>query len=72
MKVMEIDTDTPFQKKRIRRSKYPLETMAVGDSFIVETPTVRSYLSKFSRYDEQGRKFATRRVEDGYRVWRLS
>jgi hypothetical protein len=71
MSEMKIEAKVPYQKKRERRSKYPLAGMEVSDSFVVETPVIRSFLSKFSRYDEQKRKFSTRRSGDVYRVWRV-
>jgi hypothetical protein len=52
--------------------------MEVGDSFFVAygDMDVKSFLqtsrSLISRYGKMyGRKYATRRLEDGFRVWRI-
>lgn len=73
MSEVEIESGVEFQARRKRRSKYPLDEMDVGDSFVVEKPTIRPHLSRFMKADDAGRKFATRKTDDGgLRVWRVS
>lgn len=59
-----------------RNPKYPFRDMEVGDSFLVATKQDRerakATLWYFTRSNiGKGRKFASRKVDDGYRIWRL-
>lgn len=52
--------------------KYPFEKLEIGDSFLVPnktTNTFGSFLSYWSR--RLKRKFISRKVEGGVRVWRI-
>jgi hypothetical protein len=52
-------------------SKYPLDEMEVGDSFLVEGGTVKNLSCTIRAHAKKvGGKFATRTVEGGVRVWR--
>ena len=60
-----------------RENQFPLDHMEVGDSFLItgdedfvtrKGKTVRSSVAYYSR--RTGRKFLTRKVTDGVRVWR--
>ena len=74
---MELERGVPFPSQSLRVSKYkfPLGEMEVGDSFHVEVKSVtflNSARSLISRYGKAfSRKFATRVVDDGFRVWRI-
>ena len=53
--------------------KYPLDIMEVGDSFLVPLEKRASAASMCSKYRKaSGKKFITRKVEGGFRVWRVS
>ena len=54
-----------------RKNKYPFDAMEVGDSFFIKDRTVKN----FSRYcgvhgKRLARKFVSRTVDGGVRVWR--
>lgn len=56
-----------------RKTKYPLMTMEVGDSFKVplsKMKAARVVVSKTQRSTD--RKFATRILADGFGVWRVA
>ena len=60
-----------------RRSKYPFDSMAVGDSFFISAERSRK---EYSRYGSTvgaatkrlNRKFTIRQVDGGFRVWRTA
>ena len=53
-----------------RIAKYPWEIMAVGDSFLMETPSGRTGCS-LNRKRCPDRKFTQRKTKEGTRVWRI-
>ena len=71
----EIEKGVPLAAKRAYDHKYPFSSMEIGDSFFApcdETARNRittsvSYASK--RY---GTKYVTRKVDGGFRVWRIA
>jgi hypothetical protein len=74
---MELERGVPFPAQSLRVSKYkfPLGEMEIGDSFFVEVKTdsfLNSARSLISRYGKTfSRRFATRVVDNGFRVWRI-
>jgi hypothetical protein len=65
---IQIDHDKPIPADR--RSKYPWEQMAVGDSFFA--PKKPQYLfSSCKNKSRGGRRYIVRTVEGGCRVWRV-
>jgi hypothetical protein len=59
----------------VRASKYPFRDMEVGDSFFVEGDGAAATLVRYASVNEQrksGKRFSTRRVEGGYRCWRIA
>lgn len=77
-KVMyEIEKNIPLVRKALgRNAKYPLASMEIGDSFVVplkypgQRTVVNSVVSSFGK--NHGRKFATRRIDNSVRVWRVA
>ena len=68
----EIEKNIPT----VRAYKYPFRDMEIGDSFLV--PCVDDRAAKIDRSKISGaawylrpKKFSTRRVEGGIRVWRV-
>lgn len=57
-----------------RESKYPLGEMDVGDSFLLSEGTVKtaSHIVVAGNKRFPDRKFASRTVEGGVRVWRVA
>jgi hypothetical protein len=56
----------------IAKNGYPFGEMEVGDSFLAEAKLlqrVRFAASKFGK--DHNKKFATRQVPEGVRVWRV-
>lgn len=73
---MNIEKDIPLPTPRTGRARYPFREMKVGDSFSVPTEKdrqrVRATLWHYTRTGTgKGRRFATRKVNEGYRVWRI-
>ena len=67
----KIDKRVPLPLARL--GKYPWREMQVGDSFLVEREDQRAMGAKASTAGRRlGRKFATRVVEGGIRVWRVA
>lgn len=62
--MIKIDKNIPIPPKRGRPKKYPFDEMEVGDSCLVKTKGVLS-----RRID--GKRFTTRTVKGGVRVWRV-
>ena len=55
-----------------RKTKYPFESMQVGDSFFVKDGTVKTLSRSCGIYGKRlNRKFTSRTVEGGARVWRV-
>jgi len=74
---MEVEKGVPFpgQSMRVSKYKFPLGEMEIGDSFYVEIKSetfLSSARSLISRYGKTfKRKFATRAMDGGFRVWRI-
>ena len=73
---MKIEKGVPMPESNNLRGKYPFEQMEIGDSFVihdVQGRNVRTALSNAVAYyqNKSQQKFATRRVDGGWRVWRL-
>jgi len=63
----KIEKGVPFAKKG-----YPFGEMEVGDSFLADAALLerlRSAASMFGK--DHNKKFATRQVPEGVRVWRV-
>ena len=55
-----------------RKTKYPFESMQVGDSFFVKDGTVKTLSRSCGTYGKRlERKFTSRTVNGGARVWRV-
>ena len=55
-----------------RKTKYPFESMQVGDSFFVKDGTVKTLSRSCGTYGKRlERKFTSRTVDGGSRVWRV-
>lgn len=56
-----------------RRDRYPFGAMEVGDSFAVPTRKVRAAISSASQHGKRtGRKYVSRKSDDGIRIWRVA
>ena len=66
---IEKDVEMPVQKRRTHR--YPFASMEVGDSFLTTEPKqlIQPAASAAGRYSDK--KFVTRAVQGGIRVWRV-
>lgn len=56
-----------------QKTKYPLEQLAIGDSFLCpKTTKSKNITSLCVAYSKKtGFKYTVRKVEDGLRVWRI-
>lgn len=72
--MLTIDTQVPAPRARERQS-YPFMDMRVGDSFLITDPELvrnaRSAAWMFGKR-HQGVRFSCRRVEGGWRLWRVA
>ncbi len=64
----KIEKNIPIKGTK-RPSKYPFDKMQVGDSFLVDNEKAGSIRSLIYRVG--GKKFRTRSVKGGIRVWRV-
>lgn len=83
--MLPIETSIPIPDLNARKRVYPFAEMKTGDSFLVPVPAEPGDTFKVRRKRKQafvserirrcraasGRKFATRQVDDGVRVWRI-
>jgi hypothetical protein len=70
----KIEENIPFPTVfSLRHSKYPFEQMKVGDSFFVPgiNSTQFSYALRAPNKGAENKRFASRTVEGGVRVWRI-
>ena len=74
---MIIEKNMPIPQKDIRKEKYPLDSMDVGDSFFIQSDKkdiakMRNSVSSATTYKafKTEMKFCVRSVEGGVRVWR--
>ncbi len=67
---MKIDKNIDIPE--YKNTTYPFGELEIGDSFLVDTVTKTSQFSSFVSYArlKTGKKFVTRAVEGGVRVWR--
>jgi len=68
-----IDHDVPIPAIT-RMSKYPFDDMEVGDSFTIlpeASKNISSAIGAYCRKRSDGRKFITRSIEGGVRIWRV-
>jgi hypothetical protein len=73
---MEVEKGVAFPStSKVSKYRFPLGEMDIGDSFFVEAREgsfLNSARSLISRYGKTfSRKFATRVVDGGFRVWRI-
>lgn len=70
----KIEKNIPFEHAVSTRSSYPLAALDIGDSFLVadmmQRQVVRSSAYMFGR--RYNRKFKTKAVDGGVRVWRIA
>lgn len=73
---ISIEKDVPIQRSRIDMEVYPFADMEIGDSFLAtkenskKPQVVRS--AAYEAGKRLGRKYVTRTVEGGIRVWRTA
>jgi hypothetical protein len=75
--MFDVQPDVPMpppHRHRRKASKWPFERMAIGDSFLVADPAqwdrTQQCASIYGR--RLKRKFTTRKMDDGLRVWRVA
>lgn len=69
--MITIEKNIPFPK--VSSTKYPFLDLEVGDSFFVPDMTTSSISSNIQRFRLKypDRKWSTRTVSGGIRVWRI-
>lgn len=84
MSEFKIDKDVPMPRKQnggTGNARFPLHQLEVGDSFCVpfeegrESHKTRSVVSNAVaafQLRNASKKFAVRKVDDGYRLWRTA
>lgn len=74
MSEFTIDKGIPVPKQvgTGRKTKYPFDLMEVGDSFFIKDTKVKTISCSCGIYGKRlNRKFTSRTVEGGARVWRV-
>lgn len=69
---IKIEKNVPLSG-RANNGKFPFYKMEIGDSFSVgfdDRLSLRSMASSYGR--KNGKKFTTRKSDDGIRVWRIA
>ena len=79
--MIQIEKNIPMPEGRATGMRYPYADMEVGDSFYVETngtnelATARrlrgSSHAFVNRKGGEGQKFSVRKMDNGFRVWRV-
>lgn len=76
--MITIEKNIPMPEAR-SKGRYPYADMQVGDSFYLETKGVdeigvarRLRGSSFLYGKKSGAKFSVRKMDDGFRVWRVA
>jgi len=75
--MMQFDKNVPMPSAREEYKSYQFDRMEVGDSFYVADPDgktahrIQTQVSYQKRYGATAKRFTTRRVGDGIRVWRV-
>jgi hypothetical protein len=71
--MLRVDSGIPLPAEA-QREKYPFPVMAVGDSFLLtDAASAKNARSAAWMYSKRhGSRFSCRRVEDGWRVWRVA
>lgn len=71
--MLRVDSGIPLPAEA-QREKYPFPIMAVGDSFLLtDAASAKNARSAAWMYSKRhGSRFSCRRVEDGWRVWRVA
>lgn len=70
-----IEKDVPLQRAHKIKAIYPLDDMSVGDSFLVPggvQGVVSGALVRRTKTGPKGRRYTTRIVDGGIRVWRVA
>lgn len=67
----QIEAGVPTPPKRCQSTKYPFSEMSAGDSFFVADGDNKVVSASCAAGRRLGRKFSTRKVEGGVRVWRV-
>lgn len=72
--MIKIDKDIPFPERMNKgKSMYPFAAMKIGDSFLVPFENRnRVSVAMVTANRKIGKKFASKKVEDGIRVWRIA
>lgn len=79
--VLAVEKDIPIPEASHRKRRYPLDQMEVGDSFLVPTDPAMTFRKLQAKASSSvayahgtlgGRRFVTRQVEGGVRVWRIA
>ena len=66
----KIDKNVPIPIPLLRRNKYPLGKMEIGDSFFATDSGIRSSVCVYV-LRHPPRKYKVGKEKDGYRVWRI-
>lgn len=71
--MLTVDSGIPIPADA-QREKYPFPVMQIGDSFLLpDVESAKNARSAAWMYSKRhGTKFSCRRVEDGWRVWRVA
>lgn len=73
--MIKIEKGVPITRRRHGKggeSKYPFEKLEIGDSFLLTNKTTNAFAASVTYWSRRlKRKFISRKVEGGVRVWRI-
>ena len=68
-----IEKNVPLPTTRVKRWKYPLAEMEIGDSFFLPNKKTQDVSSAIGRRAKLlGREFTSRAENNGVRIWRTA
>ena len=69
---VEIEKGIPLPPIRRRGPGYPFKSLSVGESFVVPDAPASRISANMSYWARKlGTKYTIRKIEEGYRVWRI-
>ena len=68
--MINIDKGVPIPIAHKKNREYPFDYMDIGDSFFMNNRS-SAFHALMNRHNVGGKKFISRAVEGGFRVWRV-
>ena len=70
--VYAVEDDVPIPERKFpRRSKYPFGTMSPDQSVEIMNKSYSAIIGVLRKHKAEGKRYAVRKSDNGFRVWRL-